>query len=67
MKQAAQSNGPVRVYSEEWYDKNRPKYNFDGSKKVVDPQLVSVMQSQIQIEKGIKDIMNESFRVPMTR
>ena len=36
VKQAAQ-RGPIKIYSEEWYEKNRPEYWFDSEKKVVDP------------------------------
>lgn len=67
VKQAAQQSGPIKAYSEQWYEKNRPKYNFDDSKKIVDPQIVQVMCQQIEIEKGINDKLNESFRAPMTR
>jgi hypothetical protein len=47
---------PVKVYSDVWYQKVRPSGSVNSEKKIVDNNLVKVMNKQIQIEKDLRNI-----------
>jgi len=67
MSNLESTNGPVKVYCEEWYQQHRPQHKIDHTTKVVDPQLVAVLNRQSDIEKGLNQLMSESHRAPLTR
>ena len=44
------AEGPVRVYSDQWYQKHRPNGSINFKKQVVDNKLIEVMNKQKDID-----------------
>ena len=62
-----QSNQPVKVYSDTWWEKQRPSGAINSDKKVVDNKLVEIINLQRTIEVDTRDKLQETHTPMLVR